>query len=121
MLHHTRRWNRDHSDELQSSWMNGTGMLVWDAVFGSWVGWNERDTSTLRSMVRAQRAFADVLIAGEWTPLVDATAGSVRGRRVRLPLPGPPTTLWTIVNRGARRLSTAGARDRSTPRARRRG
>ena len=48
MLHHTRRWNRDHSDELQSSWMNGAGMLVWDAVFGSWVGWNERDRATLR-------------------------------------------------------------------------
>ena len=43
MQHHTRRWNRDHSDELQSAWINGVGMVVWDAVFGSWVGWNERD------------------------------------------------------------------------------
>ena len=42
--HHTRRWNRDHREELHSSWLNGTGMLVWDVVFGVWVGWNERDT-----------------------------------------------------------------------------
>ncbi len=55
MMHGTRRWNRDHSDELQSAWMNGTGMLVWDTVFGVWVGWNDRDTSTLRRMLRAQR------------------------------------------------------------------
>jgi hypothetical protein len=100
MLHHTRRWNRDHSEELQSSWMNGTGMLVWDAVFGSWVGWNERDISTLRSMVRAQRAFADVLIHGDWTPLVDvatdAPAAGVYASQFR----GDGTALWTIVNRG---------------------
>jgi Sulfatase-modifying factor enzyme 1 len=100
MQHHTRRWNRDHSDELQSAWMNGTGMVVWDAVFGSWVGWNDRDTSTLRRMVRAQRTLADVLIDGEWTPLIDATeealAAGVYVSRFRT----TAMTLWTIVNRG---------------------
>ena len=47
MLHHTRRWNRDHGEELHSAWLNGVGMLVWDAVFGSWVGWNDRDRALL--------------------------------------------------------------------------
>ena len=84
LLHHTRRWNRDHSDELQSSWMNGTGMIVWDAVFGSWVGWNDRDRSTLRRMARCQLALAEVLRHGEWTPLVDAaTAGRRRPASTR--------------------------------------
>ena len=87
MLHHTRRWNRDHSDELQSSWMNGTGMVVWDAVFGSWVGWNERDRSTLRRMRRGQHTLADVLLDGEWTPLVDALARSARRRRLHVAIP----------------------------------
>src|SRR4029079_1934321 len=77
MMHHTRRWNHDHSDELQSSWVNGTGMVVWDAVFGSWVGWNERDASTLRTMRGVQRALADVLLTGEWTPLADGTPAAV--------------------------------------------
>ena len=100
MQHHTRRWNRDHSEELQSAWVNGTGIVLWDAVFGSWVGWNERDLSTLRRMVRAQRALADLFVEGEWTPLVDATpqalAGGVYVSRFR----GPTMTVWTIVNRG---------------------
>ena len=51
MLHHTRRWNRDHVDELHSAWLNGTGILVWENVFGSWVGWNERDCALLRAML----------------------------------------------------------------------
>ncbi len=100
MQHHTRRWNRDHSEELQSAWMNGVGLVVWDAVFGSWVGWNDRDTSTLRAMVRAQRVLADLLIDADWTPLTDASpeamaAGVFASRWTR-----GETTLWTIVNRG---------------------
>ena len=40
MMHHTRRWNTDHTDELQSAWVNGVGVLIWDVVFGSYVGWS---------------------------------------------------------------------------------
>ncbi len=69
MLHHTRRWHRDHSDELHSSWLNGTGVLVWDVVFGVWVGWNERDRGLLRTMLDVQRRHAHLLTHGEWTPL----------------------------------------------------
>jgi formylglycine-generating enzyme required for sulfatase activity len=35
--------------------MNGGGMLVWENVFGSWIGWNERDRSILRAMIAIQR------------------------------------------------------------------
>ncbi|WP_348788348.1 SUMF1/EgtB/PvdO family nonheme iron enzyme [Leifsonia sp. NPDC080035] len=100
MMHGVRRWNRDHSDELQAAWMNGTGILVWDAVFGVWVGWNPRDEATLRGMLRAQRALSAVLVAGDWAPLDGATETAVAaGVYVsRWSLDG--VTLWTIVNRG---------------------
>ncbi len=52
MLHHTRRWNRSHAEELRSAWLNGVGMLVWENVFGAWVGWNERDRGLLRGDAR---------------------------------------------------------------------
>lgn len=101
MMHSTRRWNRDHSDELQSAWMNGTGILVWDAVFGAWVGWNERDKCTLRRMLRMQRALSNVLVEGEWTPLTDATAealaAGVHVSRFEL----GDLILWTVINRGS--------------------
>ena len=100
LQHHTRRWNRDHSDELQSAWVNGVGMVVWEAVFGSWVGWNERDAATLRHMVRAQRALADVLADGEWTPLVDTTAAALAAGVYASRFRTPTMTLWTIINRG---------------------
>lgn len=99
MLHSVRRWNRHHAEELQSSWMNGVGVLVWDAVFGVWVGWNARDRSTLRRMARVQRAAHDLLESGDWTPLAGATAAAaadgVYGSTFRL----GDTTLVTLVNR----------------------
>ena len=71
MQHHVRRWHRDHSRELISAWLNGAGVMVWENVFSAWVGWNPRDAATLARMVTWQRALADVLVRGEWTPLLD--------------------------------------------------
>ena len=99
MMHQTRRWNRDHSNEMQSSFMNGTGMLIWDTVFGVWVGWNERDLATLRRMLRLQRAFREVLLEGEWTPLVDAAPQALAARVYVSRFHNAATTLFTIINR----------------------
>jgi hypothetical protein len=100
MMHHTRRWNRDHSDELQSAWVNGVGMLVWESVFSAWVGWNARDRATLRRMVAAQRAFSEILINGDWIPLTPEVPDKARehgvfGSRFEL----ADVTLWTLINR----------------------
>jgi len=73
MLHHTRRWNRSHAEELRSAWLNGVGMLVWENVFGAWVGWNERDKAMLRGMLGVQRRHARLLTHGHWTPLAVAS------------------------------------------------
>jgi formylglycine-generating enzyme len=97
MLHHTRRWNRDHAEELHSSWLNGTGMLIWDVVFGVWVGWSERDCALLRTMVDVQRRHARLLTTGEWTPLAAQSENvQVVGSRWR-----GEGTLWALSNRAS--------------------
>lgn len=99
MMHHIRRWNRDHSEELQSAWVNGAGILVWENVFGAWVGWNDRDRSTLRTMLLVQRALSDHFVRGGWTPLADpaeeAVADGVYGSR----FDHRGSSVWTLVNR----------------------
>ena len=97
VLHHVRRWHRSHLDELHSAWLNGSGVLVWESVFGVWVGWSERDRAILRSMRRVHRAFARWLLSEDWTPLADHPGeGSVYASRWIHD--GQP--LWTIANRG---------------------
>ena len=100
MQHHVRRWHRDHSEELQSAWLNGVGVMVWEVVFGVWVGWSRRDAATVRRLVTVQRAAGDLLLDGEWTPLAplaaEAEAAGVYASRWEL----DGVTLWALVNRG---------------------
>lgn len=99
--HLIRRWDRDHTGELHTAWMNGAGMLIWENVFGTWNGWCERDKSILRSMLPLQRRFASLFTGERWTPLVpthqpDVYASLWEDAHVRL---------WTLVNRSERTVS----------------
>ncbi|MQA77872.1 MAG: SUMF1/EgtB/PvdO family nonheme iron enzyme [Streptosporangiales bacterium] len=96
--HHVRRWNRSHLHELQSAWLNGCGVMVWESVFGVWVGWSARDRALLRAMRPVQRDYGDWLRGERWTPLADHPGGDVRVYASRWEHEGVP--LWTVVNRG---------------------
>ena len=95
MQHQIRRWDEDHTAELHTAWMNGSGMMIWENVFGSLELWNPRDRSILRAMLPIQRRFSHLFNHGEWTPLVPveqpgifASLWEAAGLR-----------LWTLVNR----------------------
>ncbi|RYG39537.1 hypothetical protein EON81_00505 [bacterium] len=94
-MHLVRRWDRDHSGELHLAWMNGTGVLVWENVFGSWVAWTDRDKSTLRSMNAIRAWTANFFTEGEWDPLVSCLIDGVYASAWRL----GQAKLWTLVNR----------------------
>lgn len=98
MMHHTRRWNRDHTAELRSAWVNGAGVLIWDVVFGVRVDWSERDRATWRAMRRVYGEHEEFFRSGEWEPLTalgpEATAAGIAGSRWRL----DGRALYTLVN-----------------------
>jgi formylglycine-generating enzyme required for sulfatase activity len=95
MMHQIQRWNRDHTGELHMAWMNGSGMLVWENVFGSWAGWSLRDKSILRSMLAIQRRYVTLFSGEDWTPLVSAEHEGVYASLWQ----GGGIRLWTLVNR----------------------
>lgn len=95
LQHQIKRWDRDHSGELHTAWMNGSGMMVWENVFGSWVGWNARDRSLLRAMLPIQRHYADLLTGEGWTPLVPTEHPAVYASEWT----ADGFCLWTLVNR----------------------
>ncbi|RYG49402.1 HAD family hydrolase, partial [bacterium] len=94
-MHLVRRWDHDHSGELHLAWMNGTGVLVWENVFGSWNGWSDRDKSILRAMSAVRRRYAEQFGRGDWEPLVPCTLEGVYASRWSY----GSVTLWTLVNR----------------------
>tara|TARA_R100000365_G_scaffold1057_1_gene3833 strand:- start:16903 stop:18837 length:1935 start_codon:yes stop_codon:yes gene_type:complete len=97
-LHHIRRWNRSHLDELHSAWLNGTGVLVWPVVFGVWVGWNDRDRAILANMRRLYSENASYFVSENWTPLADHPGHDAEVYASRWETGAG--RLWSLVNRG---------------------
>ena len=118
MQHHIRRWHRDHSGELISAWLNGVGMMVWEVVFGAWVGWNDRDAATLRRMLPVQRRLHRWLVDGEWTPLAVCEPSGLVGSTFAL----EGATLVVLANTSdSDVVVSAGRRRAMDPAARRSG
>ncbi len=97
MQHQTQRRNSDHTAELHTAWMNGSGMMIWENVFGAWVPWHARDRSLLRAMLPIQRRYTALFSGEGWTPLVPVAQPGVYASLWSSP--GGDTRLWTLVNR----------------------
>jgi len=93
--HQIQRWNHDHSAELHTAWMNGSGMMVWENVFGTWVGWSGRDRSILKAMLPIQRRYTTLFSGEDWTPLVKTEMSDVYASLWQ----GNGLRLWTLINR----------------------
>ena len=96
--HQVWRWDRDHTAELHTAWMNGAGMLVWENVFGTWNGWCDRDKSILRLMLPVQRRYSALFRGEGWTPLVPTLQPEVYASLWE----GDGVRVWTLVNRADR-------------------
>ncbi len=101
--HQIRRWNKSHQDELAAAWLNGSGVLVWENIFGYWNPWNAQDRATLRRMAAVLRHFAPLFTEGEWLPYYPTKVDKVYASCWR----GTDTRLWTLVNQSGRLLDGA--------------
>jgi hypothetical protein len=100
MQHQIRRWDKSHQHELAAAWLNGSGILVWENVFGTWNPWNGEDRATLRRMAPVLRHFAALLAGKGWLPYFPTRVEKVvascwKDNEVRL---------WTIVNLSGRKV-----------------
>lgn len=69
MQHAIDRWSHDKTTQLQTAWMNGSGMMIWENVFGQWIGWSDRDRTIYKTMSSIQHRFADLFSKDGWIPL----------------------------------------------------
>jgi formylglycine-generating enzyme required for sulfatase activity len=97
-LHHVSRWSHDRTSQFQTAFMNGTGTMIWDNVFGTWVGYSEREKSILRAMLPIQRRFTALFAGERWTPLVPTSGADLYASLWE----GGGIRLWTLVNRAPR-------------------
>ncbi|MGA2070142.1 MAG: SUMF1/EgtB/PvdO family nonheme iron enzyme [Sedimentisphaerales bacterium] len=60
MQYQIRRWDRDRSDEVEIAFFNGSGMLVWENIFGTYNPWNLQDRQNWKKANMILRFFADI-------------------------------------------------------------
>lgn len=94
LMHMTNRWAKDHSSELHMAWMNGSGMIIWDNIFGSANLYNERDKSILRLIAPVQRRYHAIFSGEGWEPLFKISLPGVFASKWS----NNTTTVWTLVN-----------------------
>lgn len=75
--HQISRWSHDHSSEIHQAWMNGSGVMIWENVFGQWLPWHERDKSLLRTILPIQRQYSALFNSEGFVPLIQTDAEGV--------------------------------------------
>jgi iron(II)-dependent oxidoreductase len=103
MQHQINRWAGSHQRELENAFFNGSGILVWENVFGTWNPWSPEDRATLRRMGRSVRFFRRNFrwwpTSPYWPTLIDGVYANCWS--------DVGVTVWTIVNRTGRELDDA--------------
>ncbi|MBM3477070.1 MAG: hypothetical protein FJX75_27700, partial [Armatimonadetes bacterium] len=101
MQHQINRWSGSHQRELEAAFFNGSGMLVWESIFGTWNPWNAADRATLRRITPILRTFASSFTSDAWDPMVPTLVPGVYASR----WPREGLTVWTILNRTGRTVT----------------
>lgn len=95
MQHQIHRWDRGHLDEIESAFFNGSGMLIWENIFGSQNPWSPADKSLWSRAVPILRAFSDELSSEKWEPFLQTSTDGVYANRWTR----PDLSISLLVNR----------------------
>lgn len=77
------RWQRDHAPEIRRAFFNGSGMLIWENVFGSWNPWRGEDRRLWSRASAILRFYHPLFLNDKWEPFVNVHgAAGEAGQRV---------------------------------------
>jgi formylglycine-generating enzyme required for sulfatase activity len=96
MQHQIRRWDASHQAEIETAFFNGSGMLVWENIFGAYNPWRMEDRACWRRASGILRAFSSHFSSEEWDPFYPALLDGLYVHR----WPGDQVTVFTLRNMG---------------------
>jgi gamma-glutamyl hercynylcysteine S-oxide synthase len=91
-----KRWDTDHAGEIEAAFFNGSGMMIWENIFGVYNPWPVLDRSAWRQASAVLRYFAQAFTSDEWDPFYPTLVEGLYAHR----WPGEGYSLFTLVNRG---------------------
>ncbi len=65
-----RRWDESHAAEIESAFFNGSGMMVWENIFGTHNPWRAEDRLLWRNCSEILKRFSNHFRSREWEPFI---------------------------------------------------
>ncbi len=96
MQHQIHRWDHNHQGEIETAFFNGSGILVWENVFGTYNPWPVGDRVLWRRAAAILRHFQANFTSDAWDPFIPTCVKDVYAHR----WPGDGTTVYTLLNQG---------------------
>lgn len=96
MQHFTRRWDACRADEIETAFFNGSGLLLWENIFGAYNPFSAEDALLWSRCISILRAYNKAFTSSLWDPFYPVLHEDVFAHR----WPGSPTTLFTLRNLG---------------------
>lgn len=96
-----RRWNTllpgtNHAEEIENAFFNGSGMMLWENIFGTHNPWQWEDRAAWRRAGAILRAFSEHFTKGEWEPFAPTVSPGLFAHRWRK----ETVELFTLVSKG---------------------
>ncbi|MGD0526936.1 MAG: SUMF1/EgtB/PvdO family nonheme iron enzyme, partial [Polyangiaceae bacterium] len=95
-----RRWDTSRRGDIVYSFFNGSGLILWDDVFGTWNPYDRADRRLIAETGAVIDRYGDLFVHGAWTPLLPTgVSGLDANRWERRSSDGTTRALVTLRNR----------------------
>ncbi len=88
-----------HHQEIENAFFNGSGMMIWENIFGAYNPWRVRDRMLWSRAVRVLRTYQEYFVAGSWQPFYPTDQPELFAHRWT----HDGQALFTLVNHGEER------------------
>ena len=96
MQYQIRRWDKSHFVEIRSAFFNGSGMMIWENIFGSYNPWQREDRLSWRKAAEILHFFSDNFAGDRWEPFYPTLVEGLYAHR----WDGYKGVVFTLVNTG---------------------
>jgi formylglycine-generating enzyme required for sulfatase activity len=62
------RWNTDHQEEIRRAFFNGSGIIVWENVLGTYIPWRRADRHFWRRASAILHRYSEIFASENWDP-----------------------------------------------------
>ena len=95
-----RRWDHSRRADIAYSFWSGSGLLLWDNVFGAWNPYSRADRRLIAETAAVFDRYEELFVHGEWLPLIPTGVSGLDASSWTL----SPLSIITLRNRTEERL-----------------